>query len=157
MDTFDPEARLQELGITIPEAPPPAAAYIPWTQSGNQLFTAGQIAVTDGDFVARGVVGDTVDLETAQACARQCAINVLAQVKAAAGGLNQIRQILKLNVFVASTAEFTDQHLVANGASEFIASVFGERGRHARSAVGVASLPLNSPVEIEAIVELEEA
>ena len=119
------------------------------------MFTAGQIAIgADKRFIAQGVVGVEVTLEQAQACARQCAINIMAQIKAATGGLDQVVRIIKLTVFVASSPDFTDQHLVANGASEFMAEVFGEAGRHARSAVGVACLPLNSPVEIEAIVEL---
>ena len=157
MDSPDPDARLAEMGIVLPEAPPPAAAYIPWVKTGNQVFTAGQIAVRDGEFVARGIVGADVSLEEAQSCARQCAVNIMAQLKSATGDLKRVARIVKLSVFVASTPDFTDQHLVANGASELIGDVFGDRGRHARSAVGVPSLPLNSPVEIEAIVELEEA
>jgi enamine deaminase RidA (YjgF/YER057c/UK114 family) len=156
METFDPEKKLEEMGIDLPEAPPPAAAYVPWTRTGDQVFTAGQIAVRGGEFVAQGIVGDAVDLETAKSCAQQCAVNILAQLKSATGDLARIRKLVKLNVFVASTPEFTDQHLVANGASEFLAQVLGDRGRHARSAVGVPSLPLNSPVEIEAIAEVEE-
>lgn len=153
--TTTPEERLAELGITLPEAPAPAAAYLPFVRRENLVFTAGQIAMRDGEFVATGIVGDTVDLEQAQACARQCAINILAQLKAAAGELSAIERVLKLTVFVASTPGFTDQHLVANGASNFLAEVLGEAGRHARSAVGVPCLPLGSPVEIEAIVELK--
>ncbi len=149
-----PEDRLNALGISLPEAPAPAAAYVPFVQTGNLLFTAGQISVDRGTFVAQGVVGRDVDLQTAQACARQCAINIMAQVKAAVGDLSKVKRIVKLNVFVASTHDFTEQHLVANGASQLIAEVFGDAGKHARSAVGVPSLPLNSPVEIEAIVEL---
>lgn len=149
------EEKLKELGIAIPEAPAPAAAYLPWVRRGTMVFTAGQIAVDGKEFVAKGIVGKDVDMETARRCARQCAINVLAQVKAAAGDLERVAKVVKLTVFVASTPEFVEQHLVANAASELVAEVFGERGRHARSAVGVASLPLNSPVEIEAIVELE--
>lgn len=149
-----PEEILTEMGIELPEAPAPAASYLPYVRTANLVLTAGQIAVDGGEFVAEGIVGRDVTLEQAQRCARQCAINILAQLKAAAGDLDQVARILKLTVFVASTPEFTDQHLVANGASEFMAEVFGERGRHARSAVGVPCLPLNSPVEIEAIVEL---
>lgn len=152
------EATLAKMGITLPEAPAPAASYLPFTQTGNLLMTAGQIAVNaDKEFVATGIVGADVDLETAQACARQCAINIMAQIKAVTGGLERVKKIVKLTVFVASTPEFTNQHLVANGASEFMAEVFGEAGRHARSAVGVPCLPLGSPVEIEAIVELADA
>lgn len=150
------EDKLSELGIELPEAPAPAAAYRPFMTTGNLLFTAGQIATDDGQFVQTGIVGDTVSLEDAQACARQCAINIIAQAKAALGDLDRVRQIVKLNVFVASTVDFKEQHLVANGASNFMAEVFGEVGHHARSAVGVPSLPLDSPVEIEAIIEFSE-
>lgn len=153
-DPKHPEDVLKELGITLPQAPAPAASYLPFMQTGNLLMTAGQIAVKDGEFVATGIVGVQVDLPTAQACARQCAINILAQIKAATGDLDRVARVVKLTVFVASAPEFTSQHLVANGASEFMAQVFGERGRHARSAVGVSCLPLGSPVEIEAIIEL---
>ena len=150
-----PENNLAEMGISLPDAPAPAASYLPYTRTGNLLFTAGQIAMNaEKKFVAEGIVGDSVSLEQAQACARQCAINILAQIKSACGSLDAVARIVKLNVFVASTPDFTSQHLVANGASEFMAEVFGEKGRHARSAVGVPCLPLNSPVEIEAIVEL---
>lgn len=149
-----PEQKLQELGISLPEAPAPAAAYLPYMISDKLLFTAGQIATDRGQFVAQGIVGDQINLETAQACARQCAINIMAQAKAALGDLGKIKRIVKLNVFVASTAQFTEQHLVANAASNLMAEVFGDAGRHARSAVGVPSLPLNSPVEIEAIIEI---
>lgn len=152
----DIASKLAEHGIELPDAPPPAAAYMPFMTSGNLIFTAGQIATRDGEFVATGIVGDSIDLETAQACARQCAINVMAQLSAATGGeLEKVARVVKLSVFVASTADFTDQHLVANAASHLIADIFGEAGRHARSAVGVPSLPLGSPVEIEAIVELK--
>jgi enamine deaminase RidA (YjgF/YER057c/UK114 family) len=152
-----PEEVLKSMGIELPDAPAPAASYLPWVRTENLLLTAGQISVDRGEFVAQGIVGDSVTLEQAQACARQCAINILAQAKAATGDLSKVKKILKLTVFVASTADFTSQHLVANGASEFMAEVFGEAGRHARSAVGVPCLPLNSPVEIEAIIELSEA
>ena len=121
-------------------------------RSGNLVFTAGQIAVADGSLVAEGIVGRDVDLDTAVACARQCALNVLAQIKAAVGDLAAVEQVVKLTVFVASAPDFTQQHLVANGASELVGEVFGDRGRHARSAVGTPSLPTNSPVEVEAIV-----
>ena len=147
-----PEERLAELGITLPSPPAPAAAYVPFMRSGNLVFTAGQVAVADGALVAEGIVGREVDLDTAVACARQCAINVMAQVKAAVGELSAVEQIVKLTVFVASTHDFTSQHLVANGASELIGEVFGDAGRHARSAVGASALPTNSPVEVEAIV-----
>ena len=144
--------RLEELGITLPSAPPPAAAYVPFVRTGNLVYTAGQVAAGPDGLVAQGIVGADVDMDTAAACARQCAINVMAQLQAAVGDLDSIEQIVKLTVFVASTPDFTQQHLVANGASELISQVFGDAGRHARSAVGTPSLPTNSPVEVEAIV-----
>jgi enamine deaminase RidA (YjgF/YER057c/UK114 family) len=150
-----PEERLAELGITLPEPPAPAAAYVPFVRTGSLVLTAGQVAARDGQLVATGLLGREVDVETGQRCARQCAINVLAQVKAAVGDLSKVRRVVKLTVFVASTADFTEQHLVANGASELIGAVFGEAGRHARSAVGAPSLPTGTPVEVEAIVEVD--
>lgn len=148
------EARLAAEGVTLPAAAAPAANYVPFMQSGNLLFTAGQLPLADGKLVATGLLGRDLDTATGREAARACAINILAQVKAAAGDLEKIARIVKITVFVASTADFTEQHLVANGASDFLAKVLGERGKHARSAVGTASLPLNAPVEIEAIVEL---
>ena len=144
--------RLEELGITLPSPPPPAAAYIPFVRTSNLVFTAGQVAAGPDGLLAEGIVGADVDMDTAIACARQCAINVMAQLQAAVGDLDSIEQIVKLTVFVASAPDFTQQHLVANGASELIGQVFGDAGRHARSAVGTPSLPTNSPVEVEAIV-----
>ncbi|HEX6257721.1 MAG TPA: RidA family protein [Euzebyales bacterium] len=147
-----PSRRLAELGVTLPDAPAPAAAYVGHVVDGGLIYTAGQLPLDGGALLAEGRVGDTVDLATAQRCARQCAVNVLAQVVAAGHRLEDVRRIVKLTVFVASAAGFTDQHLVANGASEFLGDVFGDVGRHARSAVGVALLPLGSPVEIEALI-----
>lgn len=152
--TASPTQRLAQLGVTIPEAPAPAAAYVGHVIVGDVIHTAGQLPLHEGSLLAEGLVGAAVDLATAQRCARQCAVNVLAQVRASGRDLDAVRRIVKLTVFVASAAGFTDQHLVANGASEFLGEVFGDAGRHARSAVGVAGLPLGSPVEIEAIVDL---
>ena len=149
---MSPEERLEELGIVLPVPPAPAAAYVPYVRTGSLVFTAGQVAVGEGGLVAEGVVGREVDLDTAVRCAKQCAVNVLAQLKACLGELSQVEQVVKLTVFVASTHDFTQQHLVANGASELIGEVFGDAGRHARSAVGAPALPTNSPVEVEAIV-----
>ncbi|MDQ6437977.1 RidA family protein [Mesorhizobium sp. LHD-90] len=148
------EKRLAELGVTLPAAAAPAANYVPYVRSGNLLFTAGQLPLKDGKLVASGLVGRDIDTAAAKDAAKYCAINILAQVKAAAGSLDAIRRLVKITVFVASTPDFTEQHLVANGASDFLAAVLGDAGKHARSAVGMASLPLNAPVEIEAIVEL---
>lgn len=153
-----PQERLDQLGIELPQAPAPAAAYVPYVQTGNLLFTAGQVAVdpahADKALVAEGKVGESVDTETAVRCARQCAINVMAQIKAALGDLARVRRVVKLTVFVASDPSFTQQHVVANGASELFVDVFGDAGRHARSAVAAPSLPLDTPVEVEAVVEV---
>lgn len=148
------EQRLSSLGHTLPSAPPPAAIYQPFMRSGDQLWVAGQIAVHQGQLLYQGVVGADISLEQAGECAQQCALNLLAQVKAATGRLSSIKRVVKLNVFVASSSTFTDQHLVANHASALFGEVFAELGVHARSAVGVASLPLNSPVEIDAVFEV---
>ena len=149
-----PEAKIESLGFILPVAPPPAAVYLPFKQIGNQLWIAGQIAVQDGQLVHEGIVGKDINLEQAQKCAQICALNLLAQVRLALGDLSRVQQVVKLHVFVASDPSFVQQHLVANYASELIAQVFADAGTHARSAVGVASLPLNSPVEIDAIFEI---
>ena len=147
------EERLSAMGIAIPHAAPPAANYLPYTRYANQLFISGQLPMRDGKLVAAGKLGASVTLETGQECARWCAVNLLAQAKAAIGELSAIRRITKITVFVASDPGFTTQHLVANGASDFLAAILGENGRHARSAVGVPCLPFDAPVEIEAIIE----
>lgn len=150
------ETRLKDLGITLPEAAAPAAAYVPFVQSGNLLFTSGQLPLENGKLVSTGLVGRDITLEQAQDAAKACAINVLAQAKAALGGdLSRIKRIVKITVFVASVPEYTEQHLVANGASKLFVDVLAEAGKHARSAVGMASLPFNAPVEVEAIIEVE--
>ena len=148
------EQRLAALGIDLPKAAAPAANYVPYMRTGNLLFTAGQLPLKAGHLIATGLLGQDLDATKGQEAARQCAINILAQAKAALGDLEKIARIVKITVFVASTPDFTTQHLVANGASDLLVAVFGERGKHARSAVGVASLPLNAPVEIEAIIEV---
>ncbi|MCA0276456.1 MAG: RidA family protein [Proteobacteria bacterium] len=149
------EKRLSDLGVTLPAAAAPAANYVPFMNTGSYVFTAGQLPLKDGKLIASGLVGRDVDTAAAKDGAKQCAINILAQAKAALGDLEKIRRIVKITVFVASTPDFTEQHLVANGASDFLVAALGERGKHARSAVGVASLPLNAAVEIEAIIETE--
>lgn len=147
------EESLAAMGITIPEAAAPAANYLPYTRSGNLLFTSGQLPFRDGALTATGIVGADVSLEQGQEAARWCAVNILSQARAALGDLGSIRRIVKISVFVASAPDFTNQHLVANGASDFLVEALGDDGRHARSAVGMACLPLNAPVEIEAIIE----
>jgi enamine deaminase RidA (YjgF/YER057c/UK114 family) len=150
-------ARLAELGMTLPDAPAPAASSQPLALSGDLVLTAGQLPLVDGALPRTGRCGDTVTTEQAQELARAAAINVLAVARAAAGGsdddLDRVR-VVKVTVFVASAPDFTEQHLVANGASDLLAEVLGDAGVHARSAVGVASLPLDSPVEVEAILQL---
>ncbi len=148
-----PEDTLAELGIELPTPPAPAAAYVPFARSGALVLTAGQLPTVDGKLPATGKLGAEVDLATGQELARRCAINILAQAKAAAGDLAQVR-VVKLTCFVASDPSFTEQHLVANGASELLGEVLGDAGVHARSAVGVSVLPLDAPVEVEAILEI---
>jgi enamine deaminase RidA (YjgF/YER057c/UK114 family) len=149
------EKRLSDLGVTLPVAAAPAANYVPYCRTGNLLFTAGQLPLKDGKLQASGLLGRDVDTASGKDAAKYCAINILAQAKAALGDLEKIRRLVKITVFVASTPEFVEQHLVANGASDFLVAALGERGKHARSAVGTACLPLNAAVEIEAIFEVE--
>ncbi|MBQ0708482.1 MULTISPECIES: RidA family protein [unclassified Ochrobactrum] len=151
-DTID--SRLKNLGISIPEAAAPAANYVPFAQSGSLLLTSGQLPLEGGKLVHTGQIGDELTVAHGQAAARACAINILAQAKAALGDLGRIKRVVKITAFVASTPDFVEQHLVANGASDLLVAVLGDAGKHARSAVGVASLPLNAPVEIEAIIEV---
>ncbi len=148
-----PQDALERLGLTLPPVPDPAAAYRPWAAAGRFVHTAGQLPVVDGRLPMVGKVGDAVTVAEAERLARQCAVNILAIAQDAAGDLARVR-VVKLTCFVASTPDFTQQHLVANGASELLAEVLGDDGRHARSAVGVPCLPLDSPVEVEAILEV---
>ena len=149
-----PEERLAELGLTVPEVPTPVAAYIPALRSGHHVFTSGQLPMRDGQLIATGKVGGEVSQEEAVECARQCALNALAAVKAEVGELSDVKRIVKVVAFIASTPDFTAQPQVANGVSELLGEVFGDAGRHARSAVGVPVLPLDAPVEVELIVEV---
>lgn len=152
--TEDFETRLRELGHELPEVPGPAGAYVPATRTGNLVFTAGQIPFERGELRKTGKVGDSLSLEEAKQSARICALNALAAAAAEAGGLNNIRRIVKLTGFVASAPDFNGQPQVIDGASELVGNVFGEAGLHARSAVGVAELPLNAPVEVELVAEV---
>ena len=149
-----PEERLAELGLSVPEVVPPLAAYVPAVRSGSLVFTAGQLPARDGVMLATGKLGDGVTAEQGYECARQCALNALAAIKAEIGELSAIKRVVKAVVFVASTPDFTGQPQVANGASELLGEVFGDAGRHARSAVGVSALPLDVPVEVELVVEI---
>ena len=149
-----PEERLQELGLSVPEVAKPVAAYIPALRSGNHVFTSGQLPMRDGSLMLTGKVGGEVTEEEAVECARQCALNAIAAVRAEVGELSNVKRIVKVVAFVASTPDFTGQPGVANGASELFGQVFGEAGQHARSAVGVPVLPLDAPVEVELVVEV---
>ena len=153
MTEVDPDERLRALGVELPGPPAPAASYQPWTVAGDLVFTAGQLPLVDGELPRTGRLGDQVTTAEGAELARRAAVNVLAVARAAAGDLRRVR-VLKLTVFVASADGYTEQHLVANGASEFIAQVLGDDGLHARSAVGVAWLPLGAPVEVEAVLAL---
>jgi enamine deaminase RidA (YjgF/YER057c/UK114 family) len=148
------ENRLTEMGVVLPQAAAPAANYLPYVRSGNLVFTAGQLPLKDGKLEYAGLLGLEVDTAGGREAAKLCAINILAQAKAALGDLEKVGRIVKITVFVASAPGFTEQHLVANGASDFLAEALGERGKHARSAVGTASLPLDAAVEIEAVIEV---
>lgn len=149
------QARLLSAGIELPEASAPAANYVPFVRYGNIVQTSGQLPLEGGSVAVTGKLGAGVSLEDGQRAARQCAINVLAQAKAALDGdLERIGRVLKLTVFVASDPSFTEQHKVANGASDLLVEILGEKGRHARSAVGVPALPLDAAVEIEAFFEI---
>ena len=148
------EYALAALGLAVPEVAKPVAVYIPAVRSGNHVFTSGQLPMRSGELMVTGKVGGEVSEEEAVACAQQCALNAIAAVKAEIGDLDAVKRIVKVVAFVASTPDFTGQPRVANGASELFGQAFGEAGIHARSAVGVPVLPLDSPVEVELIVEV---
>lgn len=149
------DARLQELGITLPTPPAPVASYVPYVVSGNLVYVSGQVSV-DASGGIKGKLGDAIEVEEGQAAARLCALNLLAQVKAACGGdLDRVKRVVKLSGFVNVTADFSPIPQVVNGCSDVMVAVFGDAGRHARSAVGVANLPLDFAVEVDGIFELE--
>ncbi|MSR19204.1 MAG: RidA family protein [Phycisphaerales bacterium] len=148
-----PTSRLAAMNLVLPSPPKPVASYVPGVRTGNLIFVSGQLPMKDGTLMATGVVPSAVSLETAQACARQCALNGLAVAASLCGGLDGIGRVIRLGVFVASDTSFTEQPKVANGASDLLQQVFGESGRHARAAVGVNTLPLGSCVEVEMLVE----
>lgn len=152
------EQRLQELGIELPNAAAPAANYVPYVVSGPLVFCAGQLPVWNGELRCKGRLGEGVSVEDGQAAARLCALNLLAQLKAACGGdLDRVRRVVRLGVFVASADGFADQPKVANGASDLMVEVFGDKGKHARAAVGVNALPLGVAVEAEGTFEIAPA
>ena len=148
------DQRLADLGISLPDAPPPAASYVPTVQTGSLVFISGQISQLDGALI-RGKLGQDMDVAAGALAARSCALSLLAQMKRACGGdLDRVARVVKLTGFVNSTPDFTDQPKVINGCSDLLVAVFGDAGRHARSAVSAPSLPLGVAVEVEAIIEL---
>ena len=150
------EAKLKEMGVEIPEAAKPLASYIPAVKAGNMVFTSGQIPLIAGKLQYTGKVGAEVSVEEAQAAAKTCAINCLAAIKGVIGDLDKIESVFKVVGFVNSAAGFNGQPKVVNGASDFLGEVFGDAGKHARSAVGVSDLPIDAPVEVEVIVKLKD-
>lgn len=151
----DPYAKLAELGLQLPDVAPPLAAYVPAVRTGNYVYVSGQLPLADGKLIATGKVGDEITTEQAKELAARCALNGLAALESAVG-LGKVVRIVKVVGFVASAPGFTDQPAVINGASELFGEVLGEAGRHARSAVGVAELPRNAPVEVELIAEVSD-
>lgn len=152
---MDIHAKLATLGLKLPVAPKPVAAYVPAVRTGNLIVVAGQLPLIEGKLIATGRVPSSVSLEQAQAAARQCALNALAAVGDVIGGdWSRLVRVVRVGVFVASDNDFFEQPKVANGASELLGQVFGDAGRHARAAVGVNVLPLNAPVEVELMVEV---
>jgi enamine deaminase RidA (YjgF/YER057c/UK114 family) len=149
------EENLARIGLSLPDAPKPVAAYIPAKQTGNLVFTAGQLPMVNGELISKGLLGQDVEIDEANKAARICTLNALAAIKGVIGDLDRIKQIVRVVGYVASVPTFTQQPAVVNGASELLLEIFGESGKHARSAVGMAVLPLNASVEIELTVEIE--
>ena len=149
------DAKLQSLGLTLPDAPAPAANYVPFVVSGNMVYVSGQISADENGLIT-GTLGDDLDVDAGQAAAKRCALSLLAQVKAACGGdLGKLKRVVKLGAFVNSTTDFTQQPQVVNGASDVLVEILGDAGRHARSAVSTPSLPMGVAVEIDGIFEIE--
>ena len=149
------ELKIEGLGLKLPDAPKPVAAYIPAKQSGNLVFTAGQLPMVNGELISKGLLGQDVEIDEANKAARICTLNALAAIKGVIGDLDRIKHIVRVVGYVASVPTFTQQPAVVNGASELLLEIFGENGKHARSAVGMAVLPLNASVEIELTVEVK--
>jgi len=149
------EQKIKESGYSLPETPKPLAAYIPAIKTGNFVFTSGQVPISEGKLLYGGKVGSDLSIEDGQKAAVICALNGLSAIKGVIEDLNKIEQVVKVTVFVNSADGFLDQPKVANGASEFLVKIFGEAGKHTRSAVGVSELPINSAVEIEMIVKVK--
>jgi enamine deaminase RidA (YjgF/YER057c/UK114 family) len=146
------DQRLAELGITLPQPAAPVASYVPTVEAGGMLYISGQVSFGEDGQLIKGRLGEDLDLNAGIAAARRCGINLIAQMKAALGSLDRVERVVKLGAFINSAGDFTDQPKVVNGASELMQDVFGEAGRHARSAVGVPVLPLGAAVEVDAIV-----
>ncbi|HEX3705516.1 MAG TPA: RidA family protein [Mycobacteriales bacterium] len=151
------EARLADLGLTVPDVAKPLAAYVPAVRSGDLVWTSGQLPTVDGELKATGKVGAEVTVEQAAELARVCALNAIAAIKGVIGDLDQVERVVKVTGYVASAPSFFRQPAVVNGASELIGAAFGETGKHARSAVGVAVLPLDAPVEVEMVVQIRDS
>jgi enamine deaminase RidA (YjgF/YER057c/UK114 family) len=149
------EETIFNLGFSIPEIPKPLATYLPAKQSGKLIFTAGQLPVIQGEVMSKGLLGKDLDVEDAKKAARICTLNALSAIKGVIGDLDRIKQVVRVVGYVASIPSFTQQPAVVNGASELLLEIFGEAGKHARSAVGITALPLNASVEIELTVEVE--
>jgi enamine deaminase RidA (YjgF/YER057c/UK114 family) len=149
------ELKIQNLGLNLPETPKPVAAYIPAKQSGKLVFTAGQLPLVNGELISKGLLGQDVEVADANKAARICVLNALAAIKGVIGDLDRITQVVRVVGYVASVPTFTQQPAIVNGASELLIEIFGEAGKHARSAVGMAVLPLNASVEIELTVEVD--
>jgi enamine deaminase RidA (YjgF/YER057c/UK114 family) len=149
------ESKLIELTLSLPDAPKPVAAYVPAKQTGNLVFTAGQLPMVNGELISKGLLGQDVEIDEANKAARICTLNALAAIKGVIGDLDRIKQIVRVVGYIASVPTFTQQPAVVNGASELLLEIFGENGKHARSAIGMAVLPLNASVEIELTVEVE--
>jgi len=149
-----PEDKLKELGITLPELPKPLGSYVPFVRTGNLVYLSGMLPLSEGKLLFAGRVGEAVSLEDAVQAARRSTINAIAVLRAAVGTLDRVKRCIKVTGFVASAHDFTDQPKVINGASDLLTEVFGDAGMHARAAVGVHILPMNSPVEIEFIFEV---
>jgi enamine deaminase RidA (YjgF/YER057c/UK114 family) len=149
------ENSLSKLNLSLPEAPKPVAAYIPAKQAGKLVFTAGQLPMVNGELISKGLLGQDVSVEEANKAARICTLNALAAIKGVIGDLDRIKQVVRVVGYVASIPTFSQQPAVVNGASELLLEIFGDTGKHARSAVGMAALPMNASVEIELTVEVE--
>lgn len=157
MSTFSQgnvEQKILKMNLQIPELSKPLAAYVPAVQTGKLVFTAGQLPMVNGEIICKGILGEDVEIDQAYEAARICTLNALAAIKGVIGDLDRIKQVVRVVGYVASVPTFTQQPAVVNGASELLLEIFGEKGKHARSAVGMAVLPLNSSVEIEIVVEV---